>query len=118
MTPAKNSLHSTTHGKWYGKGLARAAILVVAAALVAAVAARFSIAHDYGYLRATILSGSPGGYYYMLATRLADRAKRGHGLLTVASTEGFDRKHKPTEQRSSTLRGNVWPDPGRHADIG
>jgi TRAP-type uncharacterized transport system substrate-binding protein len=88
MTPAKNSLHSTTHGKWYGKGLARAALLVVAAALVAAVAARFSIAHDYGYLRATILSGSPGGYYYMLATRLADRAKRGHGLLTVASTEG------------------------------
>ena len=88
MTPAKNSLHSTTHGKWYGKGLARAAILVVAAALVAAVAARFSIAHDYGYLRATILSGSPGGYYYMLATRLADRAKRGHGLLTVESTEG------------------------------
>jgi hypothetical protein len=73
MTSAENSLRSTTRGKWYGKGLARAGLLVVAAALVAGIAARFSIAHDYGYLRATILSGSLGGYYHMLATRLADR---------------------------------------------
>jgi TRAP-type uncharacterized transport system substrate-binding protein len=61
---------------------------LVAAAAIAAVAASFGIARDYGYLRASILSGSPGGYYHMLATRLAKRAERGHGALTVVSTAG------------------------------
>lgn len=56
--------------------------------MIAAVAAAFGIARDYGYLHASILSGSPGGYYHTLATRLAERAKRGHGTLTVVSTEG------------------------------
>jgi hypothetical protein len=31
------------------------------------------------YLHASILTGSPGGQYRTLATRLADRAKREHG---------------------------------------
>jgi TRAP-type uncharacterized transport system substrate-binding protein len=73
---------------WYGKGLARAALLVAAAAAVAGVAAALSIARDYGYLHASILSGSAGGYYYALASRLAERARRGNGVLTVVSTEG------------------------------
>ena len=47
---------------WYGKGLARAALLLALAALIAGVAAAFGIARDYGYLHASILSGSPGGY--------------------------------------------------------
>src|SRR5262245_43556084 len=73
---------------WRGKGLVRASLLLVAAAVVAAVASAFGIAHDYGYLHAPILTGSPGGHYHALATRLADRAKREHGTLTVIPTAG------------------------------
>lgn len=76
------------HSLKYGKALARAAALLIASALIAAVAAAFSIARDYGYLRASILSGSPGGYYNVLASRLAERARRGHGKLTVVPTAG------------------------------
>jgi TRAP-type uncharacterized transport system substrate-binding protein len=82
------SPNSGPRSTWYGKGLARAALLVALAALLAGVAAAFGIARDYGYLHASILSGSPGGYYHALASRLAERAKRGNGTLTVVSTEG------------------------------
>jgi TRAP-type uncharacterized transport system substrate-binding protein len=73
---------------WYGKGLARVAILLAAAALVAGAAARFGVARDYGYLQAAILSGSPGGSYHALALRLSERARRGHGQLAAVSTAG------------------------------
>src|SRR5262245_53533051 len=86
---------STTHaastslpGAWRGKGFLRLFLLLVAAALVAAVAANFGIARDYGYLRASILTGAAGGHYHTLATRLAERAKRGHGSLSVIPTAG------------------------------
>jgi TRAP-type uncharacterized transport system substrate-binding protein len=75
-------------GSWRGKGLARASLLLVAAAAIAAAASAFGIARDYGYLHASILTGSPGGQYHALAMRLADRAKREHGTLTVISTAG------------------------------
>jgi TRAP-type uncharacterized transport system substrate-binding protein len=75
-------------GAWRGKGLVRALILLVAAAAVAAVASAFGIARDYGYLHGSILTGSPGGQYHALATRLADRAKREHGTLAVIPTAG------------------------------
>jgi hypothetical protein len=75
-------------GAWRGKGLVRASLLLVAAAVIAAAASAFGIAHDYGYLRASILTGSPGGQYHALATRLADRAKREHGTLIVVPTAG------------------------------
>jgi TRAP-type uncharacterized transport system substrate-binding protein len=88
LTPATASSNESPRSTWYGKGLARAALLLIAAALIAGVAAEFGIARDYGYLRASILSGTPGGYYHALATRLADRARRGHGTLTVLSTAG------------------------------
>ena len=73
---------------WRGKAFFRVLLLLVAAALAAAVAANFGIARDYGYLRASILTGAAGGYYHTLATRLADRAKRGHGSLSVIPTAG------------------------------
>jgi len=73
---------------WRGKGLIRIALLLLAGAAVAAVAAAFGIARDYGYLSASILTGSPGGQYYALATRLAERAKREHGRLAVVPTAG------------------------------
>src|SRR5262249_27401194 len=73
---------------WYGKGLARAAILIGTAAVIAAAATGFGIAQNYGYLRASILTGSPGGYYYALGSGLAERAKRGNGNLVVVPTAG------------------------------
>jgi TRAP-type uncharacterized transport system substrate-binding protein len=57
-------------------------------AVIAAVAAGFGIAQNYGYLRASILTGSLGGYYHSLATRLGERAKRGNGTLTIVPTAG------------------------------
>src|SRR5262249_4164300 len=62
-----------------GKGLVRASLLLIAAHGISAVASAFGIAQDSGYLHASILTGSPGGQYHALATRLADRAKREHG---------------------------------------
>jgi TRAP-type uncharacterized transport system substrate-binding protein len=88
LTTATASSNGNPRSTWYGKGLARAALLLGAAAVIAGIAAEFGIARDYGYLRASILSGTPGGYYHALATRLADRAERGHGTLTVISTAG------------------------------
>jgi TRAP-type uncharacterized transport system substrate-binding protein len=73
---------------WRGKGFLRLLLLLLSAALVAAFAANFGIARDYGYLRASVLTGAAGGYYHTLATRLADRAKRGHGTLSVIPTAG------------------------------
>jgi TRAP-type uncharacterized transport system substrate-binding protein len=77
-------------GAWCGKGLVRASLLLVAAAAIAAAASAFGIARDYGYLHASILTGSPGGQYHTLATRLADRAKREHGT-TAGSIENVSR---------------------------
>jgi TRAP-type uncharacterized transport system substrate-binding protein len=85
---APHALGTALPGAWRGKGFIRLLLLLVAAALVAAVAANFGIARDYGYLRASILTGAAGGHYYTLATRLAERVKRGHGSLAVIPTAG------------------------------
>jgi TRAP-type uncharacterized transport system substrate-binding protein len=79
---------ASLRGAWRGKGLVRASLLLLAAALIAAAASAFGIAHDYGYLHASILTGSPGGHYHALAMRLAERAKREHGTLIVVATAG------------------------------
>jgi TRAP-type uncharacterized transport system substrate-binding protein len=87
---ARRSAHSTgvLPGAWYGKGLIRGLLFVLAAAAVAAVVAAFGMARDFSYLRASILTGSAGAYYHLLGTRLADRATRKHGSLTVIPTAG------------------------------
>jgi uncharacterized protein len=88
FSSATHAASSPSPAAWRGKGFLRLLLLLVTAALVAAVAANFGIARDYGYLRASVLTGATGGYYHTLATRLADRAKRGHGTLSVISTAG------------------------------
>jgi hypothetical protein len=75
-------------GIWRSKALLRLSLLVVVAAAVAAFASRFGVSHDYSYLRASLLTGTPGGHYHALGTRLAARAKEEHGRLTVVPTAG------------------------------
>jgi TRAP-type uncharacterized transport system substrate-binding protein len=75
-------------GAWRARGLLRIALLLGIAAALTALAGVFGIARDYGFLRASILSGEPGGQYHALATRLAARARREHGALTVVPTAG------------------------------
>src|SRR5262245_29312072 len=71
-----------------GKGLVRAALLLLAGAAIAAVAAAFGIARDYAFLHASILTGSPEGWYFTLASRVADRARSKHGSVLVVPTAG------------------------------
>ena len=73
---------------WRSKGLLRTLLLLAAAAAIATFASTFGISRDYGYLRASLLTGDPRGQYYALASRLAARAKREHGRLTVLATAG------------------------------
>jgi uncharacterized protein len=75
-------------GIWRGKALLRLLLLVAAAAAVAALASRFGVSHDYSYLHASLLTGIPGGHYHAVGARLAARAKKEHGRLTVVSTAG------------------------------
>ena len=99
---------------WRGKVMARALFLIVVAALLAAVAAAFGIAHDYGYLHVSILTGSPGGQYHALAMRLSERARREHGTLMVISTAGSI-ENVSRLASNSALQRYVRPHPGRHA---
>jgi TRAP-type uncharacterized transport system substrate-binding protein len=43
---------------------------------------------DFGYFRAALLTGTQGGAYYVLGTRLAERAKADGGRLDVVATAG------------------------------
>ena len=78
---------SNRPGIW-GKALLRLLLMLAAAAAVAAFAASFGVSRDFAHLRASLLSGVPGGAYHTLATRLATRAKQGHGSLIVVPTAG------------------------------
>jgi TRAP-type uncharacterized transport system substrate-binding protein len=73
---------------WRGKGLFRVLLLVVTAIGIAALGWIFGVARDYGYLRATLLAGTPGGSYHVLAASLATRAKLGRGSIAVVATAG------------------------------
>lgn len=75
-------------GIWRGKALLRLLLMLAAAAAVAAFAASFGVSRDYAHLRASLLSGVPGGAYHTLATRLATPTKQGHGSLIVVPTAG------------------------------
>jgi hypothetical protein len=88
---------------WRGKGLLRISLLVLTAIAIAGLASFFGVARDYGYLRATLLSGNPGGKYHALAASLAERAGRGHGHITVVATEGsVDSVNRLAKQKPCT----------------
>ncbi|HKN31019.1 MAG TPA: TAXI family TRAP transporter solute-binding subunit [Roseiarcus sp.] len=66
----------------------RGLILLAAAAIIAAIASSFGMVRDFGYFRASLLTGTPGGAYYVLGTRLAERVKADGGRLDVVATAG------------------------------
>jgi TRAP-type uncharacterized transport system substrate-binding protein len=70
------------------RGFLRAVAILVASALVAALISMFGLARQYGYLKASLLSGPPTGAYYALATHLAERAMGDQGKLTPVATSG------------------------------
>lgn len=62
--------------------------LLGASAVLAALPLAYSTIRDYGSFRASILTGSPEGAYYSLASSLAKLATRDGGHLEVVSTAG------------------------------
>lgn len=73
---------------WRGKGLFRILLFVATAIGIACLGWIFGVARDYGYVRTTLLAGTPGGNYHALATRLAARATAGRGSIAVVATSG------------------------------
>jgi TRAP-type uncharacterized transport system substrate-binding protein len=70
------------------KIIKRGLILLAASAIIAAIASSFGMVRDFGYFRASLLTGTPGGAYYELGTRLAERVKADGGRLEVVATAG------------------------------
>jgi TRAP-type uncharacterized transport system substrate-binding protein len=85
QTPHPNDRRSSD---WRGWGPLRVMLIVLAAMAVTALASFFGISRDYGYLHASLLTGSAGGAYHALGERLAERAGHGRGNLAVVATAG------------------------------
>ena len=73
---------------WRRKMMLRALFFFAASAIIAAIVSTFSIIRDLGSFRASLLTGSAGGAYHALGSRLADRAKRDGQHLDVVATAG------------------------------
>src|SRR6202046_2232770 len=63
-------------------------LIVLAVLAVAAGLLYYFVSGDYAFLRASVLTGSPTGAYHALGDRLAARALKKNGHLTVVSTAG------------------------------
>ena len=72
---------------WRRKGVLRAISILVVSAIIAAVLS-FGTIRDFGTLRASLLTGSSGGAYYILGRQLAERAKGDGSRLDVIATAG------------------------------
>jgi TRAP-type uncharacterized transport system substrate-binding protein len=68
---------------WIRGLLIALAVLAVAAALL-----YYAVSGDYGFLRASVLTGAPTGAYHTLGDRLAARAHKKNGHLKVVATAG------------------------------
>ena len=66
----------------------RAASILAVSAIIAAVASSFDVIRDFGSFHASLLTGSPGGAYYILGSQLAERAKRDRSRLDIVATAG------------------------------
>jgi len=75
-------------GIWRRKGALRAISILAVSAVIAAVISSWGTIRDFGSFHAALLTGSPGGAYYVLGSKLAERAKADQGWLKVVATAG------------------------------
>lgn len=68
----------------WAKGL----MMAVAALAVAAGLLYLTVSGDYAYLSASVYTGAPGGQYYATGERLAARAAKKNGRLSIVATAG------------------------------
>jgi TRAP-type uncharacterized transport system substrate-binding protein len=68
--------------------ITRGLIILAASAIIAAIALSFGTIRDFGSFRAALLTGTAGGAYYELGTRLKERVKADGGRLEVVATAG------------------------------
>ena len=67
---------------------ARGLLLAIAVLAVAAAVLYFTVSGDYSFLRASVFTGAPTGQYHATGERLAARALKGNGHLSVVATAG------------------------------
>ena len=63
-------------------------MLAIAVLAVAAAVLYFTISGDYAFLRASVFTGTPNGQYHATGERLAARALKRNGHLSVVATAG------------------------------
>jgi len=73
---------------WRRRKILRAIFIVALSAVLAAVISSFATIRDFGSFHAALLTGSPGGAYYILGSQLAKRAKRDRSQLDIVATQG------------------------------
>jgi TRAP-type uncharacterized transport system substrate-binding protein len=61
---------------------------VALSAVIATILSSLAAIRDFGSFHAALLTGSPGGAYYILGSQLAERAKRDRSQLDIVATEG------------------------------
>jgi TRAP-type uncharacterized transport system substrate-binding protein len=59
------------------------AVLAIAAGLL-----YLTVSGDYAFLKASVLTGTPGGHYYAVGERLAALARKKNGRLNIVATAG------------------------------
>src|SRR5580704_9511010 len=67
---------------------ARGLLMAIAVLAIAAAVLYFTVSGDYAFLRASIYAGAPTGQYHATGERLAARALKRNGHLSVVATAG------------------------------
>src|SRR3974377_2205436 len=75
-------------GIWRRKRALRAICILAISAVIAAVISSWGTIRAFGFFHEALLTGSPGGAYYVLGSKLAERAKGDQGRLNVVATAG------------------------------
>ena len=73
---------------WPRRTIFRAIFIVALSAVIATILSSLAAIRDFGSFHAALLTGSPGGAYYILGSQLAERAKRDRSQLDIVATEG------------------------------
>ena len=73
---------------WRRRGLLRAMSILAVSAVIAAIISFSGTIRDFGSFHASLLTGSPGGAYYILGSQLAQRAKVDGNWLDIVATAG------------------------------